>query len=68
MPSAFVLGGSGQIGRAVVRRLAEAGWEVTAASRGQREAPAGARHVQVDRVEDGGSPQRSAAAPTCSST
>jgi nucleoside-diphosphate-sugar epimerase len=33
MPSAFVVGGTGQIGRAAARRLAEQGWTVTVASR-----------------------------------
>ncbi|MEN3340980.1 MAG: hypothetical protein V7644_384 [Actinomycetota bacterium] len=33
MPTAFVLGGTGQIGRATARRLAEHGWTVTVASR-----------------------------------
>jgi nucleoside-diphosphate-sugar epimerase len=48
---AFLLGGTGQIGRAVGRRLLEAGWEVVLASRGQRPVPEGleSRHVQVDR-------------------
>jgi nucleoside-diphosphate-sugar epimerase len=36
---AFVLGGTGLIGRAVGAALAKTGWSVTAASRGVREAP-----------------------------
>jgi NAD(P)-dependent dehydrogenase (short-subunit alcohol dehydrogenase family) len=32
---AFVIGGTGQVGRAVARSLAKAGWSVTVASRGQ---------------------------------
>jgi len=35
--TAVVLGGTGMIGRAVVRRLREEGWDVTVASRGQRD-------------------------------
>lgn len=38
MKTAVVLGGTGMIGRAVVRRLGDAGWDVTVASRGQRDA------------------------------
>lgn len=48
-----MLGGTGLIGRAVVLRLAEAGWEVTAASRGERPIDDAqkdlAKHVSVDR-------------------
>jgi nucleoside-diphosphate-sugar epimerase len=51
--SAFIIGGTGQIGRATSRRLLEAGWDVTVASRGERSLPddlAGElRHVQLDR-------------------
>jgi nucleoside-diphosphate-sugar epimerase len=47
--SAFILGGTGQIGRAAARRLSEAGWDVTVGSRGEREVPNGVRHVKVDR-------------------
>jgi nucleoside-diphosphate-sugar epimerase len=54
--TAFVLGGTGLVGAAVVRRLAERGWDVTAASRGTLEPPAGladvARIVAVDRTDD----------------
>src|SRR5919199_4453802 len=50
---AFLLGGTGQSGAAVTQRLAEAGWEVTAASRGNRPVPEevgnAARVVQLDR-------------------
>jgi nucleoside-diphosphate-sugar epimerase len=52
--TAFVLGGSGQIGRQAVRALATDGWEVTAASRGGRAAegwPEGVRTVRVDRSD-----------------
>jgi nucleoside-diphosphate-sugar epimerase len=48
-----VLGGSGQIGRAVCSRLAADGWEVTAASRGGRPAPPDVRGVELDRREGG---------------
>jgi nucleoside-diphosphate-sugar epimerase len=48
---AFVLGGSGQTGRALVPRLLERGWDVVIASRGGRELPAGVEHVQVDRAD-----------------
>jgi nucleoside-diphosphate-sugar epimerase len=48
---AFLLGGTGQIGRATATRLLEAGWEVVLASRGERASPEGidARHVKLDR-------------------
>ncbi|MER7515336.1 NAD-dependent epimerase/dehydratase family protein [Streptomyces sp. NPDC126499] len=54
--SAFVLGATGQVGRAAVRALVEDGWEVTAASRrGGRDErwPARVRSVAVDREADG---------------
>ena len=51
--TAFVLGGTGMIGRAVSRRLAEARWNVTVASRGELQVDEGqrghARHVALDR-------------------
>lgn len=52
-----MLGGTGQIGRAVARRLAEAGWEVTVAGRDRAHVPAeleesGVRFVRVDRERD----------------
>ncbi|WP_228992337.1 NAD(P)-dependent oxidoreductase [Streptomyces sp. DH8] len=53
---AWVLGATGQIGRAAVRALAADGWEVTAASRGGgRDGAwdAGVRAVAVDRDEEG---------------
>ncbi|MEU9358973.1 NAD-dependent epimerase/dehydratase family protein [Streptomyces sp. NPDC048301] len=53
---AFVLGATGQIGRATVRALAQDGWEVTAASRGGgRDSgwDAGVRDVALDREEAG---------------
>lgn len=48
--SAFILGGTGQIGRAVARRLLDAGWDVAVGARTPRETEA--RFVQVDRRED----------------
>ena len=51
---AFVLGGSGFVGRHVARRLSESGWDVTIASRGETAIPpevGGLRHVSVDRAE-----------------
>lgn len=56
--SAIVLGGGGQVGRAVTRRLLDAGWAVTIVSRGQRSLPAGlaergARFVTADRTQPG---------------
>ncbi|MFD3451432.1 NAD-dependent epimerase/dehydratase family protein [Streptomyces sp. NPDC058691] len=53
--SAFVIGATGQIGRAAVRALAEDGWEVRAASRGgggDVPWPEGVRPVAVDREDD----------------
>jgi nucleoside-diphosphate-sugar epimerase len=53
---AFVLGATGQIGRAAVQALAEDGWQVRAASRhGGRDAawPDGVRSLTVDREEPG---------------
>lgn len=53
---AWVLGATGQIGRAAVRSLVEDGWEVTAASRGgggDGSWDAGVRTVALDRDEDG---------------
>ncbi|WP_189601171.1 NAD-dependent epimerase/dehydratase family protein [Streptomyces lateritius] len=54
--SAFVLGATGQVGRAAVRRLVADGWEVTAASRGggrDESWPAEVRSVRLDRNEEG---------------
>ena len=48
---AFLLGGSGQTGRALIPRLRERGWEVVIASRGERDVPEGVEHVQVDRAD-----------------
>ncbi|MFE5944084.1 NAD-dependent epimerase/dehydratase family protein [Streptomyces sp. NPDC056480] len=54
--TAFVLGGSGQVGRAAVRALVADGWEVTAASRGggrDERWPAEVRSVALDRNREG---------------
>jgi nucleoside-diphosphate-sugar epimerase len=47
--TAFVLGGTGMIGRAVVPQLLERGYEVTIGSRKPASLPDGVRHVTVDR-------------------
>lgn len=49
---AFLLGGSGQTGRALIPRLQERGWEVAVASRGARPLPEGVEHVRLDRDDD----------------
>jgi len=51
--SAFVLGGTGQVGRAVTARLLEHGWDVTVAARHPPDPPLEARFVSVDRTVDG---------------
>ncbi|MEU3483220.1 NAD-dependent epimerase/dehydratase family protein [Streptomyces sp. NPDC033754] len=54
--NAFVLGASGQVGRAAVRALVADGWKVTAASRrGVRDErwPDEVRSVRLDRTEEG---------------
>jgi nucleoside-diphosphate-sugar epimerase len=48
---AFLLGGSGQTGRALIPRLRERGWEVVVGSRGEHELAPGVEHVQVDRAD-----------------
>ncbi|MGH3381056.1 MAG: NAD-dependent epimerase/dehydratase family protein [Actinoallomurus sp.] len=52
---AFVVGGTGQTGRAVVRRLVRDGWSVTVASRGQYphafDKSGGVRVIRLDRTE-----------------
>ena len=50
--TAFIVGGTGQIGRAVARRLTEAGWDVTV---GARNAPQDADlpFVRLDRTAEG---------------
>lgn len=56
--TAFVIGGTGQIGRAVAARLLDDGWEVRLTSRGRRPVPAdlaarGAQFVSLDREVPG---------------
>ncbi|WP_328316189.1 NAD-dependent epimerase/dehydratase family protein [Streptomyces sp. NBC_00388] len=53
--SVFVLGATGQIGRAAVRALVSDGWDVRAASRGGHDdgLPGGVRAVRVDRDGEG---------------
>jgi nucleoside-diphosphate-sugar epimerase len=46
---AFLLGGSGQVGRAVLPRLLERDWEVVVGSRGETAVPEGVSHVRVER-------------------
>jgi nucleoside-diphosphate-sugar epimerase len=56
MQRAFILGGTGQIGHAVARRLLAQGWQVTIASRSRSSALIDrdhVKHVVVDRHEDG---------------
>jgi nucleoside-diphosphate-sugar epimerase len=48
---AFLLGGSGQTGRALIPKLLDHGWDVVVGSRGEREVPPGAEHVEVDRAD-----------------
>lgn len=55
---AFIIGGTGAIGRAVARQLLADGWQVTLASRGQRSGPAdllalGAHAMALDRDQPG---------------
>ncbi|HXM54251.1 MAG TPA: NAD-dependent epimerase/dehydratase family protein [Candidatus Dormibacteraeota bacterium] len=47
--SAVVVGGTGCVGTAVVRRLAECGWRVTSVSRGLREPAADLSHLPIER-------------------
>ena len=51
MPSALLLGGTGQIGLAVAAHLVREGWEVRLASRGAPSAEGPWRHVAWDREE-----------------
>ncbi len=59
MPHAVVLGGTGQIGRAVAHDLLDHGWSVALVHRGRRPLPSGllargARGIAVDRDARGG--------------
>jgi nucleoside-diphosphate-sugar epimerase len=51
--TAFLLGGTGQIGRAAATRFVDSGWEVVLASRGERPVPGleGVRNAKVDRAD-----------------
>lgn len=54
MKRAFVLGGTGFVGRHVARHLANWGWDVTIGSRGAEAIPkeaAGLKHIRLDRHE-----------------
>ena len=53
MPLAFIIGGTGQIGLAVARRLVGEGWEVVLASRHAPPVAGAWRHVRLDRTADG---------------
>jgi NAD(P)-dependent dehydrogenase (short-subunit alcohol dehydrogenase family) len=58
MPHAFIVGGTGQIGRATAACLIGCGWTVTLAHRGLSPPPSalierGARMVRLDRDEPG---------------
>jgi len=55
---AVIVGGTGQIGRACARNLAQRGWDVVALSRGEREVPDdldvhGIEHRTIDREDAG---------------
>jgi nucleoside-diphosphate-sugar epimerase len=53
--TAFILGGTGFVGRHIVRRLADAGWDVSIGARGQTpisDEIVKLRHVVVDRSDD----------------
>jgi len=57
MPTAVIIGGRGQSGRAIGQRLAAAGWAVTATTAGPRPDPAatpGIRWSALDRDQAGG--------------
>jgi nucleoside-diphosphate-sugar epimerase len=59
MARAFVIGGTGAIGRAVARRLLAAGWEVDLTGRNPARMPAdlaarGARFARVERADTAG--------------
>ena len=56
MPHAFIVDGTGQIGRATAACLIDSGWSVTLAHRGLRSPPSalierGAKVVRLDRGE-----------------
>ena len=49
--TAFLIGGTGKTGRVLARRLAESGWNVVLASRGEAEPPQGFQHRRLDRSD-----------------
>ena len=51
MQSVFIVGGTGQIGRAVARRFVERGWDVIVSARHEGHVPEGARFVALDRAD-----------------
>jgi nucleoside-diphosphate-sugar epimerase len=51
--TAFVLGGTGQIGRAVTQRLVATNWDVAVGARHEPDPPLDARVVRVDRTVPG---------------
>ena len=53
MPSAFIIGGTGQIGRAVAGSLSGAGWAVRVASRTRPSDLGTCDHVRLDRNQPG---------------
>ena len=53
MPTALILGGTGQIGLAVAERLAGDGWEVTLVSRAPAPISGPWQHVAADREDPG---------------
>jgi len=63
--TALVFGGSGQIGQPLLSRLATAGWDVVAVSRGQRPDARGVRWVQGELAACGPLPQRIDAIFSC---
>lgn len=70
---AFVIGGSGLIGRVISRRLLAAGWSVDVVGRDAENMPrditaAGARFHQLDRSDDAALRSAFGGARTCSST
>jgi nucleoside-diphosphate-sugar epimerase len=52
MRRAFLLGGTGQSGRALIPKLREKDWEVVVGSRGERQVPEGVEHARLDRDDD----------------
>jgi nucleoside-diphosphate-sugar epimerase len=53
VPTAFVVGGTSAVGRAIAQSLLAAGWDVTVASRSSSPDLPAVRVVHVDRDEDG---------------